>query len=38
MQILALMDANLEAKLSEERILRAKKIQTDSAQVEVRLT
>lgn len=37
MQILALMDANLEAKLSEERILKMKKIQTDSAQIEVRL-
>lgn len=38
MQILALVDTNLEAKLSEERILKTKKIQTDSAQIEVRLT
>jgi 5-(carboxyamino)imidazole ribonucleotide mutase len=37
MQILALVDANLEAKLTQERILKTKKTQTDSAQIEVRL-
>jgi len=37
MQILALMDANLETKLIEERILKTKKAQTDSAQIEVLL-
>jgi len=37
MQILALMDANLSAKLTEERILKMKKTQTDSAQIEVLL-
>lgn len=38
MQILALMDANLKAKLIEERILKMKKTQTDSAQIQVLLS
>lgn len=37
MQILALSDANLEAKLKEDRVLKAKKVETDSMEVEVRL-
>ncbi len=37
MQILALSDANLEAKLKEDRVLKAKKVETDSLEVEVRL-
>ncbi len=37
MQILALEDEDLKVKLQEDRILKAKKVETDSAQIEVRL-
>ncbi|MBE0495811.1 MAG: 5-(carboxyamino)imidazole ribonucleotide mutase [Campylobacterales bacterium] len=38
MQILALADAELDAKLKEDRILKAKKVETDSEEIEVRLS
>ena len=37
MQILALEDEDLRVKLQEDRILKAKKVETDSAEIEVRL-
>ncbi|NPA82406.1 MAG: 5-(carboxyamino)imidazole ribonucleotide mutase [Epsilonproteobacteria bacterium] len=37
MQILALEDEDLKVKLQEDRILKAKKVETDSAEIEVRL-
>ncbi|MBN2964850.1 5-(carboxyamino)imidazole ribonucleotide mutase [Sulfurospirillum sp. T05] len=37
MQILALEDAELDAKLKEDRILKAKKVEVDSEDIEVRL-
>ena len=37
MQILALSDAELDVKLKEDRILKAKKVETDSQEIEVRL-
>ena len=38
MQILALADAELDAKLKEDRILKAKKVETDSEEIEVLLS
>lgn len=38
MQILALEDAELDAKLKEDRILKAKKVEADSEDIELRLT
>ncbi len=37
MQILALEDEDLKVKLQEDRILKAKKVESDSAEIEVRL-
>ena len=37
MQIMALEDAELDAKLKEDRILKAKNVETDSAGIEVKL-
>ncbi len=37
MQILAIEDEELRAKLLEDRILKAKKVETDSGEVEVRI-
>jgi len=37
MQILALEDLDLQAKLQEDRILKAKKVEIDSSEVEIRL-
>ncbi len=37
MQILALEDVDLDVKLKEDRILKAKKVEIDSSEVEIRL-
>ncbi len=37
MQILALEDEDLKVKLQEDRILKAKKVESDSYEIEVRL-
>lgn len=37
MQILALEDVELQAKLLEDRILKSKKVESDSAEVEIRI-
>jgi 5-(carboxyamino)imidazole ribonucleotide mutase len=37
MQILALEDNDLKIKLEEDRILKAKKVESDSADIEIRL-